>query len=586
MHIDKDFQDKRKSCDISTGLSETDVNLERNHIEETVNNVNNCKNSAFSWNGDCNEEHLNEIDNNKSDCVTQNRSVPTDISIHNLQCLNKGSDEISSVNYSNSWVNVPCSNKPSLEDIKNNYQEEKCGTANAYNMINEDDIAKTPLDSNIVPTETNIEEGIPKEEALEGHVKELCLNEAPPDLHVIDDSKVQVEDFRYYDVYDEHCLDDNDHDMFDNNTHNEIKAFCESNEIGVKNVSKSEEKIDDVTLEIQNHSQDVSTDNHENIKDEANNVAIEYLETGLEDLSIGADDYPLPVTSEEDIANKSSQFSNQDVIDEKSCVEDKQEKVENINCFDNSELEVVEYLQEGFNNEDNTSVGDDDFSKFTDVGSTEEKLQQNPTPKNKLLSDEVDSFYDFGKFDVGNNPIQVPTIENTNVNLYEVQESACSSKDCVGFANFDDITPLTNDSMHTEPTVSGLQGVNCSNQISSMPDLNDDEDEFGDFGNYTQSSSNDPLALANVQTAVNSTSAINTDQVLENIDNILLEMFPSCGSNYDNFVLSDISETDLVFKNIKDVTETNALTYQWSNSVSQDHLLKALNIDTRNIVSI
>lgn len=46
-----------------------------------------------------------------------------------------------------------------------------------------------------------------------------------------------------------------------------------------------------------------------------------------------------------------------------------------------------------------------------------------------------------------------------------------------------------------------------------------------------------------------------------------------------------ISEVDEVWQSIKNVEETNALTYQWTNSSSNNVLLNSLGIDSRNIVS-
>lgn len=47
-----------------------------------------------------------------------------------------------------------------------------------------------------------------------------------------------------------------------------------------------------------------------------------------------------------------------------------------------------------------------------------------------------------------------------------------------------------------------------------------------------------------------------------------------------------ITKTDKIWQCLKNVEETNALTYQWSNSTSNNVLLNALGIDSRNIVSI
>ena len=45
-----------------------------------------------------------------------------------------------------------------------------------------------------------------------------------------------------------------------------------------------------------------------------------------------------------------------------------------------------------------------------------------------------------------------------------------------------------------------------------------------------------------------------------------------------------ISEVDEVWQSIKNVEETNALTYQWTNSSSNNVLLNSLGIDSRNIL--
>lgn len=50
-------------------------------------------------------------------------------------------------------------------------------------------------------------------------------------------------------------------------------------------------------------------------------------------------------------------------------------------------------------------------------------------------------------------------------------------------------------------------------------------------------------------------------------------------------IQSLINKTDKVWESIKNVEETNALTYQWANSSSNNILLNSLGIDSRNIVS-
>lgn len=63
-------------------------------------------------------------------------------------------------------------------------------------------------------------------------------------------------------------------------------------------------------------------------------------------------------------------------------------------------------------------------------------------------------------------------------------------------------------------------------------------------------------------------------------------MFPIIPEHHEVELKSLIDETDKVWQNVKSVEETNALTYQWANSGSNNVLLNALGIDSRNIVSM
>lgn len=63
-------------------------------------------------------------------------------------------------------------------------------------------------------------------------------------------------------------------------------------------------------------------------------------------------------------------------------------------------------------------------------------------------------------------------------------------------------------------------------------------------------------------------------------------MFFTVSEHHEVELQSLINKTDKVWQNIKSVEETNALTYQWANSSSNNVLLNALGIDSRNIVSI
>jgi len=63
-------------------------------------------------------------------------------------------------------------------------------------------------------------------------------------------------------------------------------------------------------------------------------------------------------------------------------------------------------------------------------------------------------------------------------------------------------------------------------------------------------------------------------------------MFSTVSEHHEVELKALIDKTDKVWQNVKSVEETNALTYQWANSNSNNVLLNALGIDSRNIVSI
>ena len=63
-------------------------------------------------------------------------------------------------------------------------------------------------------------------------------------------------------------------------------------------------------------------------------------------------------------------------------------------------------------------------------------------------------------------------------------------------------------------------------------------------------------------------------------------MFPVAEMPRDADLGPLIIPGDNIWHNLKSVEETNALSYQWANSVSNTVLLSALGIDSRNIVSI
>lgn len=77
----------------------------------------------------------------------------------------------------------------------------------------------------------------------------------------------------------------------------------------------------------------------------------------------------------------------------------------------------------------------------------------------------------------------------------------------------------------------------------------------------------------------------NRFQAANKIEDIITSMFPTVSEHHEVELRLLINKTDKVWQSVKSVEETNALTYQWANSSSNNILLNALGIDSRNIVS-
>ncbi|XP_043474333.1 aftiphilin isoform X2 [Leptopilina heterotoma] len=109
----------------------------------------------------------------------------------------------------------------------------------------------------------------------------------------------------------------------------------------------------------------------------------------------------------------------------------------------------------------------------------------------------------------------------------------------------------------------------------SLPDRL--EDDFGDFESNTVSST----SSLNLKESI---SRIENKSASNKIEDIITIMFPLSGEAQNIDLIPLIVEDDDIWNYLKSVEETNALTYQWSNSSSNNALLSSLGIDSRNIL--
>lgn len=147
--------------------------------------------------------------------------------------------------------------------------------------------------------------------------------------------------------------------------------------------------------------------------------------------------------------------------------------------------------------------------------------------------------------------------------------------------NFDEFSSFKDDERVTQQPI--------STAISTIQD--DGDDEFGDFNDFQQSTA--PPAAPILKTIVNS---INPAQPIDlkfnttKIKPLLDEMFPTSKIDVDESNLNETHSESIGLSNditttLKDFENSRALDHQWLNSSGKSSLVKALGIDSRNIVS-
>ncbi|XP_050596659.1 putative uncharacterized protein DDB_G0282499 isoform X1 [Bombus affinis] len=139
----------------------------------------------------------------------------------------------------------------------------------------------------------------------------------------------------------------------------------------------------------------------------------------------------------------------------------------------------------------------------------------------------------------------------------------------------DDFGDFTNFSEHTQ-----FEKLDETN----VPDKKNEEDDFGDFSDF-ETTFEQPSVEQSQISLKESICRIENKSAANKIEDIITTMFSMDSEQCEIEIQPLISEVDEVWQSIKNVEETNALTYQWTNSSSNNVLLNSLGIDSRNINS-
>ena len=138
----------------------------------------------------------------------------------------------------------------------------------------------------------------------------------------------------------------------------------------------------------------------------------------------------------------------------------------------------------------------------------------------------------------------------------------------------DDFGDFTNFSEHTQ-----FEKLDETN----VPDKKNEEDDFGDFSDF-ETTFEQPSVEQSQISLKESICRIENKSAANKIEDIITTMFSMDSEQCEIEIQPLISEVDEVWQSIKNVEETNALTYQWTNSSSNNVLLNSLGIDSRNIL--
>lgn len=183
-----------------------------------------------------------------------------------------------------------------------------------------------------------------------------------------------------------------------------------------------------------------------------------------------------------------------------------------------------------------------------------------------------DDFSDFNDFK------SAPVTENVEceVQVFEpqiVQPQAVSFE--ANFASFGESGETSMDDFDDFQDFSSTQEHSYESKLQVREFEAEDDDDFGDFSDFKQ-------------TAQIPTNEINQESFFrkDNLVSVLDMMFPKLSTDTEtvDFQNNELNQSEII-RNLNNFDTSKALGYQYNSSRSSQTLVKALGIDTRNIVS-
>lgn len=353
------------------------------------------------------------------------------------------------------------------------------------------------------------------------------------------------------------------------------KESCEIDYVGSQHQVDQVASVDDKLDAISNHSLDNNLVVEQLVCDEIDDKKA-FVSPSLPYLDDKIDD-----SSSKDLAVQGSDLqSNDDENRNEISLEDKKLEPEiefdDFNEFieavpSESQLESSNALTREEVHEDNSEL--DDFTSFSNLNI--------PEPIPELADDVDDDFNDFETAIPSNR--QVEQLQ-TFVTSKEENPAPLEFQFEADFSSFNAFSEPSD-----EPTFDEFQDFKAAGFSNSIKDLEDnDDDDFGDFSDFTQAPA--PIAIQTTHLEVQPIAFVKP----ENVNGIIDMMFPptTSTSQVKSEALDDdytseqqVIKSDNFVNKFNDFDSTLALGYLYNNSKASQTLVKALGIDTRNIVS-
>ncbi|XP_038206819.1 protein PFC0760c-like [Zerene cesonia] len=321
-----------------------------------------------------------------------------------------------------------------------------------------------------------------------------------------------------------------------------------------------------------------------NLKIEQENIISNLLATHTLNNAVDPDTYGIScIVDHLDSPDKNNVVSNENEEDESS--DEKSISETNITPFDTCDIQESSEntVKIGENKVENQKSNDIDIEQHLqrDTIQSEEVESEIKT----IVTDEFDEFEEFKFTETAISNAEVTAnFENPWDGNNDTEEFSFGDFKANFENNTDNIQPFKEQINNTEDAI-----VNKTATDNANVDLDDDFGDFDDFKSSVKQELEDNPAidteLAHHVTVLNFQSPDNEAQIIESINNIIFNIFtedlPDCQSEIDKTLDSMLTET---WHHLKEVDERQPYMVHWNNSLGQKSLLKALCIDSRNIL--